>query len=134
VLLPGAQQALSPADVKTARRRGLVALDCSWKRLDNIVRRLGRRGSMRTLPYLIAANPVNFGRPWELSTVEALAAALAIFGEMEQAEDLLKPFAWGLNFLSLNAEPLAAYAAAKNSAGVLRVQDEFTDTVERETS
>jgi len=125
VLLPGAPQALSPADRAAALRRGLVALDCSWKRLEDIKRRLGRRGVTRTLPYLVAANPVNFGKPWELSTVEALAAALVIFGESEHAETVLKPFAWGLNFLPLNAEPLAAYAAAKDSTGVLAAQDEF---------
>jgi pre-rRNA-processing protein TSR3 len=125
VLLPGAEQALSPADGVTAVRRGLVALDCSWKRLEDIGRRMGRRRTARTLPYLVAANPVNFGRPWELSTAEALAAALFIFGERERAEDVLKPFAWGLNFLLLNAEPLAAYAAARDSSGVLTAQEEF---------
>jgi len=125
VLLPGAPQALSPADRRGAERRGLVALDCSWERLEDVRRRLGRRGVARTLPYLVAANPVNFGRPWQLSTVEALAAALAIFGEAGQARAVLEPFAWGPNFLALNAEPLAAYTAAADSTGVLAAQEAF---------
>ena len=133
VLLPGAPQALSPSDRRTAERRGLVGLDCSWERLEDVRRRLGHRGIARTLPYLVAANPTNFGRPWQLSTAEALAAALAIFGETEQARAVLEPFAWGPNFLRLNAEPLADYAAAADSAGVLAAQEGFMVAPDRES-
>ena len=69
----------------------------------------------RALPFLVAANPVNFGRPWKLTSVEALAAALVILGERSQAELVVSSCNWGVRFLELNEEPLGFYADAKDS-------------------
>jgi len=73
----------------------------------------------------LAANPVNYGKPFVLSSVEALAAALAIFGRPEEARAILAKFTWGGQFLALNQEPLDAYAQAQDSAGVVRAQADF---------
>jgi pre-rRNA-processing protein TSR3 len=54
------------------------------------------------VPYLIATNPVNYGKPWRLNCVEALAAAFYITGFDSYAERLLEPFAWGGSFWSVN--------------------------------
>ncbi|ESP87881.1 DUF367 family protein [Candidatus Halobonum tyrrellensis] len=122
VLNPHAERALSPADAGTER---LVALDCSWESAGEA--RFSLPGEHRALPYLVAANPVNFGRPMKLTTVEALAAALCIFGERDHAERLLSKFTWGETFLELNAEPLERYAACDDSADVVAVQREYLD-------
>ncbi len=106
--------------------RELVALDCSWEEVERVFPALQRRRlTHRALPYLVAANAVNFGKPFKLSTVEAFAAALYILGEKEQAAFILNKFKWGHTFLELNAELLERYSGAKDSAEVVRIQGEY---------
>ncbi len=126
LLTPEAGRALSRADGPRAARHGLSVLDVSWK----LAEKKGtfpfvRRATPRALPYLLAANPVNYGKPFVLSSAEALAAALVIFGLEGQAREILSKFAWGEQFLILNREPLDAFAAAEDSAGVVTAQAEF---------
>jgi len=78
------------------------------------------------LPYLLAANPVNYGKPFVLSSVEAFAAALVILGHPDEALAVLAKFAWGEQFMNLNREPLTAYAGAADSSAVVAAQAEFT--------
>jgi len=80
LLNPFSERALAPDDACT----GISALDCSWADAELVFGKL-RRMKQRSLPYLVAANPVNFGKPFKLTTVEAFAAALYILGEDEQA-------------------------------------------------
>lgn len=124
VLNPHAEQALSPADTDLGDR--LVGVDCSWKSADPEVFEF--RGEHRALPFVVAANPVNYGRPFELTTVEAVAAALMILGVPEQAREVLSKFTWGETFLSLNEEPLDRYASCEDSGDVVEVQAEYLAT------
>lgn len=120
LLDPTSPQAISPADCHV---HSITALDCSWEVLD-----LGPfRGvrQKRALPFLLAANPVNFGRPYRLTTAEACAAALTILGETAQGRALLAPFSWGTRFFEVNEEPLERYAAAADSAEVIRIQEDY---------
>src|SRR3990170_749682 len=122
VLHPEAGVALSREDAQAAESGGLGVIDTSWKRGPFPQLPDHRR---RALPYLLAANPVNNGKPFVLSSVEALAAALVILGHEEQAKIILAKFAWGGTFLALNAEPLAEYAKAGTSAEVVAAQKLF---------
>ena len=124
VLNPFSEKAFSPADRERIEKRGLVALDYSWKCTEN-AKLIPLFGESRCLPYLVAANPVNYGTPTKLSTVEALSAALYIVGYMEQAEQLLSIFKWGPEFIRLNQKLLDAYAQARNSTEVVELQKKF---------
>lgn len=118
LLDPTAEQALSPADRHV---KSITVLDCSWEVLDT-----GAVSSWRirrALPLLLAANPVNFGKPCQLTSVEALAAALYILGARERAGDLLSKVSWGIRFLEVNREPLELYAGAKDSAEIIGIQN-----------
>jgi pre-rRNA-processing protein TSR3 len=78
---------------------------------------------------LVAGNPVNFGKPTQLSTVEALAGALYIAGFKEEAMGLLSIFKWGHTFLEINRERLESYAKAENSLAVIELQKQFIKTL-----
>ena len=124
VLDPYADRALSPADGGDAPGR-LVALDCSWETAEAEAFELD--GPHRSLPFLVAANPVSYGTPFRLNTVEAFAGALCILGRREQAERILGKFRWGHTFLELNDEPLQRYADCSDSSEVIDVQAEYLD-------
>ena len=125
ILNPFAERAFSPGDRERIEKRGLVALDLSWKHANDVKRFLNLRGASRCLPYLIAANPINYGKPTKLSTVEALAAALIIAGFEQEGEKLLSVFKWGHTFLSLNEELLEVYVQARDSGEVVELQKQF---------
>ena len=123
LLDPMAQKALSPADDIS---RGITVLDCSWEELERVFPQLEmKKLQHRALPYLLAANPVNFGKPFKLNSVEAFAAALYILGHKDQAATILAKFNWGHTFLELNKEPLEDYSEARDSREVLQIQDEY---------
>ena len=79
----------------------------------------------RILPALLAANPVSWGRVGRLSSVEAIAASLAILGHQDQASRVLEPFQFGQQFLDLNRGPLEAYSMAESRVEVAAMQSEF---------
>ena len=71
--------------------------------------------------------PRELGEEGRLSTAEALAASLYIVGLKEEASEILKPFSFSDSFMSLNKEPLEAYASCSSGDEVIEVQWEFFD-------
>lgn len=132
LLDPMADVALSRADADRARAHGLIALDCSWAQLEASfeVGELRARTEPRALPLLWAANPVNWGRPFRLTTAEAVAAALVLLGEASQARAVLAKFRFGDQFLVLNEHPLQDYAACATSGEVVAAQMVYVEEEE----
>ena len=86
----------------------------------------------RALPFMVATNPVNYGKPCTLSTSEAVAATLYITGFKDQAKDIMDTFKWGHTFIELNYELLEAYSNAKNSLEVVDIQNDFLSQFDEE--
>lgn len=84
------------------------------------------------VPYLIAANPTNYGRPWRLNCAEALAAAFYICGHEDWAEAALTHFNYGQPFLEINNAVLKRYAACKNEAEVKQAEERWLAKIEKE--
>ena len=131
ILEPLCGKVLGPEDHSLLLEEGgsLVGLDCSWAQIEDSVQQVMKRTKLkpRMLPLLLAANPVNWGKPSKMTTAEALAASLYLIGKEEQARCLLSAFRWGEQFFILNKEPLDAYRDAKSSSEMVDLQFEFFD-------
>ncbi|KAI5191419.1 pre-rRNA-processing protein TSR3 [Nematocida minor] len=123
VLSPKGTQTVSPADRKYIEKYGLAVVDCSWNRLEEINFSTLPAMRNRLLPYLVAANTVNYGRPCKLNCAEAFCAALYICGFKEDAEKVLEPFAYGPEFLKINRDLLEAYSNCASAEEIISVQN-----------
>jgi pre-rRNA-processing protein TSR3 len=123
ILNPKASNIFSPDD-KPYLSYGLVAIDCSWKRADEVFSKRFR-GLNRRLPLLMAANPINYGKISILSSAEALSATLYIANYIEESRRLMSIFKWGPNFLELNKNPLEDYRLAKTPEDMIKIEEEY---------
>lgn len=124
VLYPYARHVISKRDIASDSFRGIVAVDCSWNNFGKTWGNcIGKSAKLRALPYLVPANPINYGKPTKLSTAESLASALYILGKTSQSRDLLSTFNWGDSFFALNEKLLNKYAIAKNSEEIILYQN-----------
>lgn len=124
VLSPFTRTALSPADRPIGLKYGILAIDGSWN-LVNSSDRFFTIGTPRALPFLVAANPVNYGKPTKLTCAEAVAATLYILGEKEHASIVMHKFRWGQNFIDINYDRLEAYSKCEDSTGIIMIQSRF---------
>ncbi|MEM4552969.1 MAG: DUF367 family protein [Ignisphaera sp.] len=124
VLNPFAYTYIKYSDRILLEKCGLVAIDVSWKRGIEFLK-IMKRGVHRVLPVLIAANPTNYGKPFKLSTVEAIAGALYITGYSDYADTILKHFRWGEQFIEINRAKLEKYSQAENDEEIEIIQMEL---------
>merc|ERR1712013_722524 len=103
----------SPGDRQVVEELGASVIDCSWARL-------------------VAANPVNYGKPCKLNCVEALAASFYIVGYKDLASYYLSKFSWGSSFIDINKELLDKYSECSNGEEVLEIQNKYLETLKKE--
>ncbi len=126
VLSPISNIALSPADREVVEEFGLVLIDGSWNQIESL-KPFFQKGIPRALPFLVAANTVNFGKPTKLNTIEATIAALWILGYKDKAKKYASHFKYGNTFIQLNFERLEKYSKAKTSSEVVEIQKHIMD-------
>jgi len=132
IVSPNGKGVVCPEDREIVENFGSAVVECSWARLEEVpFNKIGGKHE-RLLPYLVAANPVNYGRPWRLNCVEAIAACFAIVGHSDWAELLLSNFSWGLTFLKINKELIDVYSKCTDSDSVQRAQEEWLVKIENE--
>ncbi|SCU79571.1 LANO_0A06744g1_1 [Lachancea nothofagi CBS 11611] len=132
VVSPNGKGVVCPNDLQIVEENGAAVVECSWARLDEVpFNKIGGKHE-RLLPYLVAANQVNYGRPWRLNCVEALAACFAIVGRVDLATELLSHFSWGLVFLDINKELLEVYQKCTDSESVKEAENAWLDKIEKE--
>jgi pre-rRNA-processing protein TSR3 len=132
VVSPKAKVVLSPADKDVLEQYGAAVVEASWNRIEEVPFNKIGGPNPRLLPYLIAANPTNYGKPWRLNCVEALAACFAICGHLEWAEEILSTFSYGQSFLDINEEVLKRYAACKDEEEIKKAEEEWLAKIENE--
>ncbi|KAK5552627.1 ribosome biogenesis protein tsr3 [Exophiala xenobiotica] len=134
VISPNAKRVLSPADKDLLEQYGAAVVECSWVRVQEIPwSRIGGKCE-RLLPYLVAANPVNYGRPWRLNCVEALAACFCICGHQDWAEVALQHFSYGKSFLEINSQLFKRYAACQDEDEIKKAEETWLAKLEKEYS
>lgn len=132
VITPNGKRTLSPADAELLTTFGVAVVECSWARVGEVQWNKFGGKCERLLPYLVAANTVNYGKPWRLNCAEALAAAMWICGREEWARAIVEPFSYGSSFLEINASLLRRYARCEDEEGVKKVQEEWMERLEKE--
>ncbi|QLQ82209.1 hypothetical protein HG537_0G04640 [Torulaspora globosa] len=132
VVSPNGNGVVCPNDRSIVEEQGVSVVECSWARLDEVpFNKIGGKNE-RLLPYLVAANQVNYGRPWKLNCVEALAACFAIVGRMDWASELLSHFSWGPSFLELNSELLEIYQKCTDAQSVKEAETAWLAKIQQE--
>ncbi|KAG8858276.1 ribosome biogenesis protein tsr3 [Tulasnella sp. 330] len=130
VVTPKGTQPISPSDRSIIDDSGIAVVECSWARLDEVPFTKIRSPHERLLPYLIATNPVNYGKPWKLNCVEALAGAFYILGYDQYAEKLLEKFSWGHSFWEVNKNLINQYRTCSTAEEVQKIQEVILINIE----
>ena len=81
---------------------------------------------------MVAVNPVNFGKAYKLSCVEAFAACLYLGGFEKESKFILDHFKWGEHFFKVNEELFGKYKGISSQEQLKEIQEKYiNDELER---
>lgn len=148
---PSAKKVVSAADKELLEQYGAAVVECSWARIKEVPwSKIGGKCERlcqfwdslcyfypwltEIVPYLVAANAVNYGRPWRLNCAEALAACFFICGHEDWAHEVLAHFSYGEPFLEINSQLLKRYAVCSTEEEVKKAEEIWLAKIECEYS
>ncbi|MEM4879474.1 MAG: DUF367 family protein [Desulfurococcaceae archaeon] len=124
ILNPFSTSYLGPWDRVYVENSGIIVVDASWRKLSSH-KFTNIRGVHVKIPPLLPANPINYGKPCILSSIEAVAASLYITGFREEYEKVIKLYKWLTVFHELNNELLREYSTVKSYEDLLNIINEY---------
>jgi pre-rRNA-processing protein TSR3 len=122
-LTPYSENFLLNSDKISYEKTGIVVMDGSWNRINTIENIRAKNG--RKLPLLLPVNPVNYGKPGKLSSLEALAAALYIMGYVDLSGEIISKYSWAQNFIKTNINPLNDYSKCTTNEECISAQESY---------
>lgn len=132
ILSPMGTKCVSPEDREIVEQHGVAVIDCSWAKLDQTPFSKMRGQHARLLPFFLASNNVNYGKPCQLSCAEAISAALLITGFPNESRSLLSKFKWGSSFFEINDELITLYGECKDREQLVKAQTDYLERCKAE--
>ena len=131
LLTPNGKKICSIKDHDIIATKGICVIDCSWAKFEEMHLDL-HKIETRSLPFMVAVNPVNFGKPFKLSCSEAFAACLFLGGFEKEARFIMDHFKWGEHFFKVNEELFNKYKGIKSQDELKQIQEKYiNDELER---
>ncbi|TRM77760.1 hypothetical protein DJ532_03135 [Sulfolobus sp. A20-N-F8] len=121
---------LSIEDKKIIEEKGITVIDSSWNKSNKSFFMKFNTKLSRRLPFLLAGNPINYAKPFKLSSLEAIAASLFIIGEFDLGLKLLSLYKWGKTFYDLNKHLLDIYSK-KSKSEIIEIEKIVIDNIMR---
>jgi pre-rRNA-processing protein TSR3 len=130
LLTPTGKKMVSKEDHEIIKTKGICVIDCSWAKFNSLHINLNKIET-RLMPYLVAVNPVNYGKAHKLTCVEAIGASLFLAGFYQETDYLMSHFKWGSSFLEVNSELFGMYKSCNNGAEMKAIEEKYiSDEVE----
>ena len=131
LLTPNGKKICSIADHEIIAQKGICVIDCSWAKFNELHLDL-HKIETRSLPFMVAVNPVNFGKAFKLSCAEAFAACLLLGGFEKEARFIMDHFKWGPHFFKINEELFGKYKGISSQDELKQIQEKYiNDELER---
>lgn len=124
LLTPNGKKIVSKEDYGIIKEKGICVIDCSWAKFNELHLNLNKIET-RLLPHMVAVNPVNYGKAYKLSCVEAVSATLFLAGLYKEADFLLSHFKWGKSFFRVNEDVFSLYKECKNGQELKQVETDY---------